>query len=144
MNNYFSMFNSEDNPREAKATGWHAQLKYMSWFVCAGLLPVVLLPVAASSTEDVRKLETLPTVQARARADSWLAEERRLQVVLSDIKQRHVQLNRDQPFYSQAVVDETRDRMERYIVQGVVPSEALVRAVRDVERNGLPPLVLAE
>jgi len=144
MNNDFSIFNGRDNPREAKATGWRAQLKHLSWFACAGLLPVALLPVAASSSEDVRKVETLATVQARERADPWLAEERRLQVVIADIKQRHVQLNRDQPFYSQAVVDETRDRMARYIVQGVVPSEALVRAMQDVERDGLPALVLDE
>lgn len=144
MNNDFSVFNSCGKPREVLAEGGRVLPKHISWFVCAALLPVALLPVAASSPEDVRKLETLATVQARERADPWLAEERRLQIVLKEVKQRHVQLNRDQPFYSQAVVDETRDRMVRYIVQGVAPSEALVRAMQDFERDGLPALVLAE
>lgn len=95
-------------------------------------------------TPRLSKLETLATVQARERADPWLAEQGRLQVVIAEIKQRQVQLNRDQPFYSQALVDETRDRMAGYIVQGVVPSEELVQAVQDVERDGLPALVLDE
>ena len=144
MNNDFSAFNVCDSPREALATGWRARLKHVPWFACAALLPVALLPVAASSPEDMGKLQAVARLQAREQANPWLAEERRLQVVIAEIKRRHVQFNRDQPFYSQAVVDETREQMVRYIVQGVVPSQALVQAVQDVEREGLPPLVLAE
>jgi hypothetical protein len=144
MNYDFSAFNSDGNPRQAVATGWRARVRHASWFVAAGLLAIVLLPVAASSPEDMRKLEAVAQLQAKEQANPWLAEERRLLVVIAEIKQRHMQFDRDQPVYSQAVVDDTRELMVRYIAQGVAPSRALTLAVQDVELEGLPQLVLAE
>ena len=144
MNNDMRAFESFSHGLEGEPTGWRARLNHLSWFLAAGLLAVVLLPVAAHSPDNARKIELLAKTQASEQASPWRAEERRLQEVIANVKARHVQFNRDQPFYSQTVVDETRDQMVRYIAQGVAPSEALARAVQDVERAGMPQLVLAD
>jgi len=145
MNKDFSAFDRCDEPLRTQVTKRKVRnVRRISWFAGLALLAVLLLPVAARSVEDMALNVEVAQAQAVEQADPWQAETRRLQAVIAEIRESHIQLNRDQPFYSQALVDDVRDRMAEYIKQGVAPSEALRTAMADIEREGLPATVLVE
>jgi hypothetical protein len=145
MNKDFSAFDRCDDVRQPRVTKRNVHnVRRISWLAGLALLAVLLLPLAARSVEDRARNAEVAQVQAVEQADPWRAETRRLQTVIAEIRERHPQLNRDQPFYSQALVDNVRDRMAAYIRHGAVPSEALRTAMADVEREGLPAMALVE
>ena len=126
MNYGFNAFSDRGYFRQATVTTWRARLKNLSWLVGSALLALVLLRAAVGDQQDLIE-----------RPSKWSVEERRLEAVIADTKRRHLQFRRHQPQYSQAVVNQTREHMVRYIAKGVPPSVALSMAVQEAERGGV-------
>lgn len=119
----------------AFSTAWLARFMVMS---------VLLLPASAISLDDIRRQQNGAAALPVEMVYSWKVEEKSLSATVAEIKLRHVQFNRDLPQFSQVLVDDTRSRMVHHIGRGVAPSRALRMAVAEIEREGMPQLVLTE
>lgn len=144
MKNGFNALSIDAKFRRARFMIWRTRVINCSWLVAAALLALVLMRVVDSSPQGLRDPAIVAKLLALQRADPWSVEEERLEAVIADTRRRYAQFRRHQPFYSQAVVDQTRENMVRYIKQGIAPSVALARAVEEAERGGQLPIASAE
>ena len=114
------------------------------WLARFVVLSVLLLPASASSLDDIRRQQNAVAALPGEIVYSWQYEEQSLSATVAEIRLRHVQFNRNLPYFSQVLVDDARARMVHHIGRGVAPSRALRMAVADIEREGMPLLVLTE
>ena len=130
---------SEHSERRLTATAFSN-----AWLARFVVLSVLLLPASASSLDDIRRQQNALAALPGEIVYSWKYEEQSLSATVAEIRARHVQFNRNLPYFSQVLVDDARARMVHYIGRGVAPSRALRMAVADIEREGMPSLVLTE
>ena len=118
MNYGTNVSNIGGNFRQGAATIWRTRLTNFLWLVGAALLALVLLRLADSTPQGLRDPAIVAKLLAIERADPWSVEEQRLEAVIANTRRRYEQFRRHQPLYSQAVVDQTREQMVRYITRG--------------------------
>ena len=112
----------------------------VSYHLSQGKVPLLAVQAAYADIELLGFPEAIRQVKKTVQEE---LEEKRLRAeldaVTNEMADRHPEFNRNDPRFSQALIDQAVTRAEAYIDRGMEPANALRQAVTDMESEARQP-----